>query len=215
MKTRTWLSLALLALAAVVSGCAARSIKQDYQLNPEKGVLLGSITRDGMLAGYRVLFRPLGQEKGFDFVETGCDSIVEPSCYARQDFEAIGLKGDLFAVELPPGDYEVFAWDVVSGSIHVGPSSPISLRYRIAPGRATYVGNFHFTQTARFGLGVAGARVDHSKPFERDFALIQDKYPGLSAHAIDIDELNPPTPALGGSSGKSIAPTPVYLPPVK
>lgn len=207
--------LALLLSCMMLSGCAARNVRTDYTPASDKGLMLGSITRDGRQSAYRMMFRPVGQEKGFDFVETGCDSIVEPSCYARQDFEAIGMKGDLFAVELPPGDYEFFTWDVVGGSLHAGPGSIFSLKYPIRAGRVTYVGNFHFKETASRGLAVTAAEVDYTLPFERDWALAQVKHPRLQPEAVDVNEVSPPTSKLGGSGGYSVVPTPVYLPPTK
>ncbi|MDM4768981.1 hypothetical protein [Solimonas sp. SE-A11] len=215
MRPCPTLCLALLACCLLVSGCAAKNIRADYEQTADKGVMLGSVTRDGRLSAYRVLYRPLGQEKGFEFVETGCDSIMEPSCYAHQDFTALGMKGDLFAVELPPGDYEFFSWDVVGGSAHAGPASHFSMKYRIQPGRITYIDNFHFTELANRGLVVTSASVDYTQPFERDWALAQKKYARLRSDSVDVNEFSPPASAIGGTGGYSFTPTPVYLPLVK
>lgn len=191
-----------LALALLATGCASRNIDPAYQLDPAgtSGLLVGSITYEGPISGYRVYYRMAGSESGA-FVEAGAGSVFEPGFHAKQDLETLGLMGKLFAVKLPPGEYEIYGWAVVSGAAQLSPTQAFSLRYTVRPGRAAYAGNFNFRQTGSLGLTVTAVRVDFSQPLARDAALLAGKHPTLSVASIDREARNASTTSLGGSSG--------------
>lgn len=188
-------------LLLVLSACASDPKKLPYALDPAgpDGLFVGSITYDGPVSGYRLFYRPVGQMAG-GFVEAGAGSIFEPGFFAQSDIEGGDQRGNLFAVRLPPGDYEIYDWAVVGSAARLAPTRPFSLRYSVRPGRATYAGSFHFRQTNTLGLTVTGVRVDYGNAWQRDAALLPGKYPGLTAAMIDAEPQPPAEPALGGSS---------------
>lgn len=192
-----------LALALVVAGCASEPKKLPYELEPDSpdGYLVGSITYDGPVAGYRVYYRRAGSpgSAGGSFVEGGAGSIFEPGFFAKHDLQAAEVKGNVFAVKLPAGDYEIYDWAVVGGAARLSPTQPFLLRYAVQPGRSSYAGSFHFRQTNTAGLTVTGARVDYGQAFERDSAVLPVKYPGLP---MATTEREPQEAAvdLGGAS---------------
>lgn len=172
--------LLLAALVCLLGACATPNIGKDYVLDEKsgKGVVVGSITYAGGYSGYRVSYRQMPNgPRGF--FETGKGVVLIPY-FPKGDFEDQELKGNLFVAELPPGEYEMFTWTISSGPATVTASVPFSVSFRVEPGKAVYLGNFEFTQTASFGLTVTGAALTYRESAERDMAVFRRKYPRLS-----------------------------------
>ena len=171
------LRLLLLLAVAVLSACATPDVGSDYKLrtNSNEGVVAGSVTYNGRFSGYGVLYHQLPSGVSGRF-ETGQAMLIIPYI-PKGDFDDDELKGTVFASALPAGDYEIFAWHVGSGPVHVRSTAPFSIRFRVEPGKAVYLGNFHFTQTDSMGLTVTGAKLTYRDAAQRDLPMIKKKFP--------------------------------------
>jgi hypothetical protein len=172
--------LALLALNA----CATKNIDRNYALDETsgKGVVIGSITYSGTYASYSVYYRKVGGGTAGRF-QFGQGMYLFPPL-EKDDIRGRGLRGDVFAAELPAGDYEIYSWHVGSGYALVGPSNPFTIRYHIEPGKSVYLGNFHFQRRERLLGGVTGAMLTYKDEAERDLKIFATKYPKLGEFEI-------------------------------
>lgn len=159
-------------------GCAASNVSKDFSLssNSQFGLLVGSLKYRGTLSGYKVYYKGLSNdEKGFFEVGKGMMLIPIPP---KSDFP--NQKGKLQVTELPPGEYEITRWGVSSGVAEVSHAQPFRIKFKIEPGKATYIGSFVFTVTNQMGLTVTGAKVDFIDAFEEDSEVLRRLYPKLA-----------------------------------
>ncbi|QLC73831.1 hypothetical protein LPB260_24285 [Pseudomonas sp. LPB0260] len=168
----------------LLCGCVTTNVSKNYSLkeNSGTGLVVGSITYDGSYSGYAVSYRRAPSEASGRF-QSGQSNVVIPY-FPAGEFETMGINGNLIAAELPAGDYVIDAWSVGSGAAFVRPTRPFSILFSVIPGKATYIGNFHFTQLSRMGLTVTGAKVDFSDKRERDSDVLKKHYPNLSTVSI-------------------------------
>jgi hypothetical protein len=170
-------------LVVTLTGCATNNVPSDYLLGAANkgGVAIASITYQGAYSGYIVYYRELsGNASGRFEAGQGMMPIPVPE---KSDFGALA-KGKLVVAELPPGEYEIAGWRVSSGYASVSPASSFSIRFRIDPGKAVYIGNFNFVQTARMGLAVTGAEVNFKGEQDRDLSVLKLRYPNFSSAPI-------------------------------
>jgi hypothetical protein len=175
----SFLARLLVVLVVALAGCATTNVPSDYSLGTasKSGVAIASITYEGAYSGYNVYYRQLsGIASGRFQAGHGMMLIPIPD---KSDFGTVA-NGKLVVAELPPGDYEISSWRVSSGYAAVSPSSSFSIRFHIDPGKAVYVGNFNFVQTARRGLTVTGAEVAFKGEPDRDLAVLKSKYPNFA-----------------------------------
>ena len=204
-----------LLLAWLLQGCALqpKNISSDFALSEasEAGVMIGSITYTGGYSGYSVFFKAKEGEQIFE-VQTGAGITLLP-VWPEGDFGDIGLKGDLFAIELPAGDYNFYSWGVSSGLAHINPTAPFTIRFVVKPGQAVYTGNFNFHQTARMGLTVTGVSVSYSDWLERDVGLFRARYDKVEIGRINrgIEE-GLIQNALGGGGSTRFDPPVIFIP---
>lgn len=209
MNTTKYLSLLAIAF---LSSCATSNIGSAYRLSPsgETGIVSGSLTRDGAYSEYSVFYRQIpGGESGH--LGIGQANVIIPY-FPKGDFNDRHTKGELFAVELPAGVYEFYRWHVGSGMTSIEPTDPFSIRFRVVPGRATYIGNFHFTQTAHLGLTVTGVKVSYLDMSARDVPLLAIKFPALSEHPVTTEiSSGAEVEHVGGSSAAQTT-IPMFIP---
>lgn len=207
----------LLVLVVVAAGCVTSqsNVSPDFKLNASgtTGILAGSITYLGPYAGYRVSYRSIGNQSALGAIQTG-EAVTLLPRFSRGDTSLLGNPGDLFAIELPVGDYEFFTWHVGSGYAHVRASTPFNIRFTVSAGKITYVGNFHFQITSRLGLMVTGAELNHYDFAERDVPLIKRQYPGLDSNEIQLAIARDTRQRGVGGDGNTTITTPVIIPPV-
>lgn len=176
-------SLALLSL--VLTGCAStKTIKYDYALNQKSGngVLISSVSYKGSYSGYSVYYHGMdNQIRGEIQFGEGVALIPIPP---KGDFSHLNRKGEVFAVELPAGNYKVWRWGVHSGYAHIKPANPISIEFKVESGKATYLGNFDFIQTDSLGLTVTGVQVNYSDQSQIDLDIASKKHPNIKASSI-------------------------------
>lgn len=204
-----------LLLVLALQGCALqpKNLPQDFALSEasETGVVIGSVTYAGGYSGYSVLFNANDSERLFK-VQTGAGATLLPA-WPKGDFGDIGMKGDLFAIELPAGNYTFHSWNVSSGIAHINPTAPFGISFVVKPGQAIYVGNFNFEQTRRLGLTVTGVSVSFSDQFRRDMTLFRFKYQNVELGSINRGvEDGLFRDALGGEGSTYFDPPVIYIP---
>lgn len=175
----------LILLLLVLTGCAStKTIKGSYSLNRESGngVLISSVSYRGSYSGYSVYYHGVdNQIRGKIQFGEGVALLPIPP---KGDFSHLARRGEVFAVELPAGKYKIWRWGVHSGYAHIKPVNPISIEFQIEPGKATYLGNFDFVQTASMGLTVTGVEVNYRDQSKIDLDIVSKKYPALDAKNI-------------------------------
>ena len=173
-----------LLIATLLSGCAATTIKKDYNLNESsnKGLLVTSISYQGGYSGYAVYFSDANSDK-FDYVEFGAGVSLIP-IPPKGDFSHLNRKGEVFATELPAGEYHIWRWRVQSGYATLTPIHPMKVEFKIEPGKATYIGNFDFIQTSSLGLTVTGVDVNYTDQSEIDLDVLFKKFPNIKREQV-------------------------------
>ena len=164
--------------------------------------MLVSIRYIGKYSGYAVSFSNASktENRTIQFGE-GMALIPIPS---KGDYSELGKKAELFAIELPHGDYQIDGWNVYSGYATISPAAPISIKFKIEPGQATYLGQFNFVQTDGLGLTVTGVRVDYLDNFQEDISVMAKNYPNLRKENILMGIVqNTTVEGIGGNSGTS------------
>lgn len=175
MKTK----IILVAIASLILvGCATPDVSKDFSLSSDSktGLLIGSVKFQGPISGYRVYFKGLNNnEKGyFEAIGTDPISFLHP----RYDFPDVG--GKIQVTELIPGEYEINSWSVDAGATHLSQTQPFSIKFKIEPGKATYIGSFMFTATRSLVDIVTGVKVDFSDAFDEDVQVLHRLYPNLA-----------------------------------
>lgn len=176
--------LFILVATLLLSGCASTTVKQDYSLNEstDKGLLVTSISYQGGYSGYAVYFKNTKTNK-LDYVEFGAGSTLIP-IPPKGDFSHLNRKGEVFATELPAGEYHIWRWRVQSGYATLTPINPMKVEFKIEPGKATYLGNFDFIETSSLGFTITGVDVNYSDQSEVDLDILMKKLPNIKKEQI-------------------------------
>jgi hypothetical protein len=187
------------------------SVKSNFTLSPDtsSGLLVGSVKYSGLLSGYRVYFRGVNNNQS-GYFEAGKGVMLIPVA-PKSDFKHI--RGKLQVTELPPGDYEITRWGVISGYANLSQTSPFKVHFKIEAGKATYIGSFIFSVTQRMGLTVTGVNVNFEDRYKEDIAVLRKKYPKLGNTEIYMGiEPGLIKESLGGTSSTSWNMPPVFVP---
>jgi hypothetical protein len=130
----------------------------------------------------------------------------------KNDFDEPDEAGMVFTKALHAGSWKVCSYSAADtlgklfgpqGTLSLLddllPSKDFSIPFTIAPGRATYIGDFKAvgtTDKSLLGLTVvAGPRWVVTDQSKRDIAIAQKRYPGLQSVDVavpDVDKLNDP-----------------------
>ncbi len=203
-----------LVFVTLLFGCTSTpNIKSDYNLdsNSSKGIMLASISYVGGYSGYAVSLSDSSKTENWT-IQFGEGMALIP-IPPKGDYSSYGKKGELFAIELPSGEYQIDEWNVFSGYATISPVTPISIEFKIEPGKATYIGNFNFTQTDSLGLTVTGVEVTYSDNFEEDSVVLGMKFPNINTNNI-LMGISPNTSLRGfGGGGNASWETPVVVLP--
>ena len=206
-------TLILSILISMLWGCATptASVGKSYTLdsNSSNGLLVGSVKYSGLLSGYKVYFHGLDNDTS-GYFEAGKGIMLIP-VPPKSDFR--GVNGKLQVTELPSGNYEISRWGVTSGYAHVSQTQPFSIKFKIEPGKATYIGSFIFSVTKTMGLTVTGVKVDFQEKYSEDVAVLRQKYPNLKLTDIYMGlESNLLKNDIGGESSTYWDMPPVFIP---
>lgn len=198
----------------LLSACSNQSLDKSSSMAEVsgKGVIVASVTYAGAYSGYAVEYNKIGG--GFSGVLQSGESMVFIPYFPPGDFESVGVNGNLVAVAVPEGDYEITSWFVGSGYSTVKPTKSFSIKFHVSSGKSSYIGNFDFTQLDSMGMTVTGAKLDYKSERRRDLEVYSRLYPKLALAPIEAC-ISDDTVAndLGGAySTKIIIPTMVMIP---
>lgn len=162
-----------------LTGCATPNVPATYSPDTKsnKGIVVASITYKGVYSSYRIFYREVnGKTEGL--LEFGAGLSPIP-IRAKSDFGK-AATGKLIVAELPAGEYEVYNWAVFNGNVRVTAANQFSIRFKVEPGKAVYLGNFAFQTTRSFGLSISGADLSLKGEQERDLAVLKEKFPNMA-----------------------------------
>jgi hypothetical protein len=165
-------------LSCILAGCATKDVSKDFSLSPDSksGLLIGSVKYHGRVAGFRVYFKGLNnEEKGY--FEAGSNDVV---AFFSMHYDFPDIGGKLQVTELIPGEYEINRWSVQNGVAHLSQTQPFSIKFKIEPGKATYIGSFIFTVTDTTLATVTGIKVDFADALDEDVEVLHRMYPKLA-----------------------------------
>lgn len=204
---------ALFAVLFVLVGCST-NVAPDFRMSAASttGLAIGSITYTGALGLRRIGVRNIATGEMYRF-EVGQSQTLNP--FAKPDFDAdLGQVGGTVAVELPAGRYAISYWSIRQGPNEVSSTSPIDIGFVVEPGKAVYLGNFHFIQTSRSGLGTGSAEVTYQDMGERDIKALRHRYALLETTPL-VTTIEPgfKLEKLGGRSAKKTdVVMPIFVP---
>ena len=199
--------IAILSLAGCATTRSSNNIPSSYKLNSNShnGLLLASVTYHGSYSGYSMTYRKVGSSQSTNLT-IGSGSTFVPPGMMDWDIEKHGLRGNVFAVALPAGEYEISSWLVSSGYASIRPGNEFTIRFQIVPGQAVYLGNFHFIRSSGFGGMITDVDVGYSDESSRDIAIIKQKYRSVEASDIYMGiENGSSISKIGGTSMTDIS----------
>ena len=171
-----------------LAGCGTTNVRNDYALSQQsqKGLVIGSLTQSkssnghhGFSAAISAINLVYRNTETDETGQIGIDSALLGPLYSG-DFS--NAKGELFAIELPPGDYAFEKWHALQGSYtSVYSNLPYPIKFSVYKSRAVYIGNLNleiiFGRNI-IGIGiVSGGLVTVNDSRARDIPLLQTRYP--------------------------------------
>jgi hypothetical protein len=163
----------LVPLALGLASCAGTPT--DFKFDPARntGLVVGSISYEGGLGRYVLVAKDksTGAIVSFNF---GCTLVP---CFTSTDDEKFSKgevpkqRGGGFAAEVPAGEYQIVAWQIVQGAKRSTSTSPIDIPLMVEKGKASYVGNLHFD--------AHWENIQLRDKVQRDLPLLQAQYPVL------------------------------------
>ena len=181
--------LAAISLIFLASCTHTAKLPENYVIDTKSpnGVVIVSLTFEGGLQfqAFTLEYRQVGSG------ETG--QMHSASMLAAPDIETDGRRGWLFPRELPPGEYEFYKWRGMVGNMSYWSPREFSNRFKISPGRATYIGNLN-VRTSTGKLYQVQVRDER----ERDMAAFTARYRAVKGEQIEYEimseDMNRPTP---------------------
>jgi hypothetical protein len=208
---KTSLSALLVSASTALVACST-NISPDFTLpaSPTSGLIVGSITYTGALGARQVLIQNTATGK-YTQLQVGQTQTLNPFAGPEVDLD-LKASGGTFATELATGSYVIGPWYIRQGPGLVSSAAPIGIRFLVEPGKTVYLGNFHFVETSRFGLGTGSAEVTLEEKSARDMPVLMKRYPGLkSAPLSSTIEPNTRIVGVGGASSKSTTYAPIFF----
>ena len=172
------IKLLLLSAITAIYGCVASNISEDYSFDSDspKGLLVGTLTWDGTYASYNIYLKNLKTSEVIR-IEAGGSMAPWNLFDSNGDLGHLGVKGDLFTLELEPGYYEAYTWKVIPGSNYpLLPRKDYSIKLQINKGRALYFGSVNFKQTDIVGSAISGVKVTYLNQYDRDVKEFKTRY---------------------------------------
>jgi hypothetical protein len=154
--------LAVLA-AALFASCA--NVPSDYKFDHTKddGLVIGSITYDSSLGLYSLVVVSPGSSK--PLVMSVGYSQWPPLGPLTDD--ALKARGGTYAITAPAGSYRIIGWQIRQGAKITRNSVAIDAPFTVEKGKASYLGNLHFSEDWDVSLR------DQSS---RDLPVLQTRY---------------------------------------
>jgi hypothetical protein len=158
----------LLALFAALVATSCANVPADYKFDAAKddGLIVGSITYDSSIGRYSLIAVPSGASKP-SVMSVGYSQW--PPLGPLND-DALKARGGTYAVAAPAGSYRVVGWEIRQGAKITRNSAPIDVPFTVEKGKASYLGNLHFSQDWDVSLRDRSAR---------DLPVLQARYEAL------------------------------------
>lgn len=186
-------TLLWLTAAFVLASCAGLAPREP---SGTEGLVVGTITYDSSLGEYRVGLLSVDAEHP-SLIRVG-HSLWHP--FVRMYDDDLKMRGAPFSVRLPAGDYRIAYWEVSQGQARSNSTAPIELPLRVEAGKATYLGNVHFS---------AHWEVSLNDEAGRDLPILKARFPEIEPLAI-LPAIEPGTKheRLGGAYDGALFPGP-------
>lgn len=185
---------------AIVAGCSIDAVSIDDELKVAPGDAVGYLVgtigivergKNKTIAVKNELrIRNVESGASFKLVYSGEDVVMSPTDIREDD-----KKAAAFRVPLPPGEYEIFKAYFFYNSPYESQTweneENFSLPITIEADREVYIGEL-IASTLQgknaFGIGVvAGYRFDISDRRDRDFAVLEAKFPDFSPERTTVN----------------------------
>jgi hypothetical protein len=109
--------------------------------------------------------------------------------FSEYDFTLPRVRGDVFAVELPPGQYTLTSWTISTGNAHISPRIDIPAFFTVEQGKAIYLGSIDMqleVQRNFLGMeGVYGGIPYIQDKMDRDMPIAIKKFSVLGSMPIE------------------------------
>jgi hypothetical protein len=182
----------VLLLAVLLTACGSiPDVRNEYQ-GPDAGrVAIGiGATVPTRYSSYSLVFRKVGEKDApanrFVYFQDNSFSAQ------KRDYDNAAENGVVQSFRLPPGDYEIFNFDIFlnQGTVqkNFGSRQAFSIPFTVRPNETTYLGNYQanlITGKNIFGLTLpAGAVFVVSDRAQADVALAQKRLPAVQFGTI-------------------------------
>jgi len=177
-----------IAIALLLTGCAASNIARDYVPDPKHpdGVAVVSLTRSGIGAQFNLFINVRGIDRQYDtkIVITELLTSSDWSCPALGTIAEDKPCGRLAVLRLLPGSYEFYSWSGSTGSASIWPRQPFSKKFTVVAGTVVYLGNVHLA-IGSSGFSVQGGyQVRTADMRDRDLPLLHRNYPKIAPDTV-------------------------------
>lgn len=170
------LLLLLSTLSLLINGCAKYNIEANHKFGQEgTSLIYGTLFHEKGNDGFIYLYKK-GEEKMFTRLEAvGFDRHLK-------EFHLGDKQGSLFAVAVPPGEYEIRGWHHYSfwgktHSIYTQPKTENILSFTVRKNAPVYIGSYNITKkVSKFDKE---AILKISNNFNNDKKYLLKKYPTL------------------------------------
>ena len=129
-------------VAALLASCA--NVPSDYKFDPTSndGLVVGSITYDSSLGLYSLVVISPGSSK---LLKMSVGYSQWPPLGPLTD-DALKARGGTYAIAAPAGSYRIVGWEIRQGAKITRSAAPIEVPFTVEKGRASYLGNLHFSE---------------------------------------------------------------------
>lgn len=205
--------ICLLLCTLLLTACASVGGRNEYQ-GPDAGVAALSLGARPTSAyqSFTLLFRKAGAA---DAQPAGRFTYFHSNFFSKQkkDYDTREEQGAVVSVALPPGDYEIYDFEIFlnAGTVQNTYRSrrPFSIPFTVAPGKLTYLGSYQaYDVRGRNFLGLpvpAGAVFVVRDRHESDLRLLNARIPDLPSEIVNA---TPAAAKLGSPAFVNTPPAP-------
>ena len=173
-------------LSVFLSGCMVKNVAEDYSLDDTKGkgVAVVSLTRSGVADITAMSVNLRGVDNNHRAIVPVTAAGASSDYWKCPWFGGIPEDepcGHLAILELPQGEYEFHSWQAGGLMGKTTPTREFSIRFKVIPGKAVYLGNIHFSFP--FGFRCTRRITDMRG---RDLHLLYLKNPNITADDVIV-----------------------------
>jgi hypothetical protein len=162
------LRASIIAISVLLASCATNvpsSYKPDAATG--KGLIVGTITHTSFGGEHYILVY-----NKTEYGETTKISVGSSQWHPFTKINDSDLKarGDTFAIEAKPGEYEMGSWVIRQGSFRYWGEKAMGVTFNVEAGKVTYIGNIHMVDKEYVNLQDMAAR---------DLPVLEARFPAL------------------------------------